>query len=628
LNPDELARLEADLAAIEARLADSTFTAKNSHQRLAEERQFRDNLRARIESERARIAAARPVVAGGLPSRSTGQWQPLPLHERPQVETEEGALPLAPLSAPEQEEPDRQAIAEELTRMLSSYSGKIATFAERWIHDLQLRPLLVAAVQARGFKKAALELDPFGKPFVVPRQRENVIPPTPFLNMAAELPDEFTGLTVLQRLVLEVLRTSAPHTGPFVRLSVIATDVAHRQPGLREGQVEHVLIALGHPSLRRLPLVEFQGFTGRFDPHGTHCTHARLTRVGFEVLEETFPLPLVLVNGAEGHGACLPPHSPRELARAALLTLEHSNTTFATLSGTIEGPDFPDGGVLLHHGIRELCHGGEATLRTRAQMRLEHGPQGHVRVVLSELPWPMTGESLRSAVLELEKEGALRGFVSVEDQSSATGGRVVIEFEHLAYSWLATEAIVTSRIHELHWRAALHVRSGQYARRLSLADLMSAFIEHRKEVAVKRLDQAVAQARVRARGAEALWLALSLLEPVLAVMREALDDAEAVNGLMNFMRPEYRWAVEQLPFHPSHDYARGFTEEQAKHLLTVRKLPSRQRETALRDWVAVQAEVDAAKARLSNRQAVLQLVREELQGAVARFDEPRRTRIL
>jgi DNA gyrase/topoisomerase IV subunit A len=346
------------------------------------------------------------------------------------------------------------------------------------------------------------------------------------------------------------------------------------------------------------------------------------------VLEETFPLPLILVNGAEGHGAFLPPHSPSELARAALLTLEHSNVSLEILRRNLQGPDFPDGGVLLELGIQELWQGGEPTLRSRAEVRLEHGPQGRVRVVLSALPWPMTGKELKAAVLELEAEGALQGVRSVEDQSSATGQRVEIELDHLAYAWLATEAIYKSRIHELSWRGELRVRSGQYARRVGLADLMSAFIEHRKEVAVKRLDKAVAQARIRAQGAEAVWLALSLLEPVLAVMREALDDAEAVKGLMNFMRPEYRSAVEMLPFRPSHGYDLGFTEQQAKHLLTVRKLPSRQRETALRDWVAVQAEVDAARARLSDRQAVLQLVREELQEAIARYDGPRRTRIL
>lgn len=627
MNSEELARLEADLAAIEARLADTAFTSKTPHQQLEDERRFRDELRSRIERERHRLSVATPA-AGSLPAHAAGRWQPLALHETNRVEAEEGELPLAPLAAMEVEEPDRPAIARELTRMLSTYSGQMLSFAHRWIHDAQLKPLLLAAVRARGFKKAALELDPFGKPFVEARERDTTLPPTPFLTMATELPDEFTGLTATQQLVLEVLRVTAPYGGPFVRLSVIAGDVAQRKPVCTEAEVERALISLGHPSLRRLPLVELQGFTGRFDPHHTHCTHARLTRVGVEVLEETFPLPLLLVNGAEGHGACVPPHHPKELARAALFVVDYGNATVSDLNRYIEAPDFPDGGVILHAGIQLLWHRGEEVLETQAKLHLERGQDEAVRIVISELPWPMTGKALTASVLGLQQEGAIEGVRAVNDHSSANGGLVVIELEHLAYAWLALGAIRKSRIHQLTWRGDFHVSGSPNARRLDLADLLSAFVEHRKEVAVKRLDKAVARARERAQGAEAVVLALGWLEPVLAVMRAAVEDDEAVQGLMSFMRPEYLPALEALPFAPSHDYAKGFTEQQAKHLLTVRRLPSRQPDSAMRDWVALRSEVEVALGRLSDRQAILDVVREELRGAIERFDEPRRTRVL
>ena len=623
MTPDELARLEADLAAIELRLADTSFTSKTPHQQLEDLRRLRDELRSRIERERARLSAATPS-AGSLPAHAVGRWQPLALHDRPQLEREEGELPIAPLAGAEVAEPDRAAIARELAHMLRTHEGRLLPLAQRWIQDAQLRPLLLAGLRARGLATVALKLAPSGTKFVEASERETELPTTPFLTRATELPDEFSGLTANQRLVLDVLRTTAPHGGPFVRLSVIAADVAQRRTDCTETEVEHALISLGHPSLRRLPLVELQGFTGRFDPHDTHCTHARLTTVGLEVLESTFPLPLLLVNGAEGAGAYMPPHHPGAVARAALFVLDQERVHVSDVARILEGPDFPDGGVLIHTGLQRFWYGHESTLWSRARTQLETDASGNVRVVISGLPWPLTGNDIRAAILELQHEGALDGMKGVHDHSSASGGLVVIEFDHLAYGMLGLEAIRRSRLHQLSWKAEFQFDRPP-RRRPDIVDLLSAFVEHRKEVAVKRLDTAVARARVRAQGAEAVCLALALLEPVLAVMRAAVEDEEAISGLMNFMRPEHRAALATLPFPPSHDYAKGFTQEQARHLLTVRKLPTRQPEFAQRDWVALRSEVEAATARLNDRDAMLDLVREELRAAVARFNEPRRT---
>lgn len=517
---------------------------------------------------------------------------------------------------------DREAIHREIFDCVRARNGskKLLELARRWRDDPTLRRLIVAALRTMGRVRTADQLAGDSPAPIV--ARELVLPPTPFLTMATELPDEFDGLTRTQRLVLEMMKVAAPPGRPFMRLSELAAEVAWRELDL--ATVERTLISLGHPSLRRIPLVEMQGFSGRFTPASTHLTHARLTRQGLELLEESLPLPMLLINGAEGQGAVAPPHAPKEILEAALLVLGNPHCMQSDLNRILSGPDLPDGGVISYAGLQNLWHRGAGTLTARGRIEVEVDEQARkARIVISQLPWPMSPTRVCEEIHALRLEGV----TVVRDQSSATSTRVVIELEHLAFSGTAQMAIFHSGVCQLSWEGVFMVHGTPHPRRLDLLDLLRAFVEHRKEVAVKKLDRAVAAARLRAQNMEAVCLSLSLLEPVQAVMRAADDDARAVQGLMNFMKPEYREAIEKLPFPETHQYARGFTENQARHLLTVRKLASRRADSAQQDWAAARSALQEAAALLNDRQEILGVVRRELKEALVRYEEPRRTEL-
>lgn len=573
---------------------------------------------------REQVARDVPPVAGTLPSDSVGNWSPLPLFEKPES-ANVGDLPAAPFLVEDVEVPDREAIAREVAEELRSSKGprRLIELARQWKHDRPLVRLLTAALRTMGFPTTADQfstLHQFTRPEFT--ACETRLGPTPWLNMATELPDEFDGLTATQRLLLEVMREAAPPGRPFLRLSEIAAEVAVREARCDQALVERTLISLGHPSLRRVPLVEFQGFTGRFTPLDTHLTHARLSREAIEVLDETFPLPLLLVNGAEGINGCVPPHRPKELIAACLHLVASGHFRHWELP-SLEGPDFPEGGVLVRTGAQPLWAQGEGWLVRRARAQAEADTQARARVVIDQVPWPLSARKLQE---ELE---ALRidGVTNVVDHSSAEGVRLVVELEHVAFTGPVLDAINKSRVCECSFRAEFLVRGSPTPRRLDLVDLLKAFIEHRREVAVKKLDRALAQAKLRAQTAEAVCVALALIEPVQAVMRAADDDPQAIAALTQFMRPEHRAALATLPFPASHDYAQGFTGHQAKHLVSLRRLAARRPDSARQDWAELLSQCDVAAALLNDRQAILDVVRQELRAALSRFGEPRRTRL-
>lgn len=624
----ELSLLEADLARVEARLADTAHTARTPQEQLEREWEFRNELRARIEALRERLARPAPVP-GGLPADAVGRWSPLPLFEKPREESK-ADLPPASFEVVEGDVPDRAAIAREIAVDLQKRpSGMgLMTIGKRWRHDAPTMRLIGAALRSTGRPLAATWFGAKPPAEVTPGARR--VLRAAWLTEAREVPNEFDGLTPTQRLVLSVMRSAAPAGGAFVRLSSIVADVTVQEPSFDLDTVERTLVSLGHPSLRRLPLVEFQGLTGRFTPPETHLTHARLTRLAVEVLDQAFPLPLLLINGAEGMNASIPPHSPAELCRACRYLLENPRASLSELRPhPLEGPDFPGGGAVFRSRIFDLWGGWASTLKVRPRVRTEVDQQtSRARLVVDQFPWPMTGSEVQAELAGLVASGALDGVGAILDQSSAEGVKLVIELEHLAFSGTVFDTIMKSEVLVRWIDVELRVDGADHPRR-PLTDLLLAFIEHRKEVAVKKLDKVVAQARLRAQDLEAVCVALALLEPVQAVMRASDDDAEAVKGLMNFMGPEHREAaLTELPFPPSHAYDKGFTERQARYLLTIRKLASRRPESAQQDWAAQLGVVNQARVFLSDRQAILDLVRQELRDALARFDEPRRTQLV
>lgn len=610
-------RLERDLAAIVERWNTPGYFERTTARALDEERQVHRELTAKLDEWKR---TERATVQGGVSSTTTGLWKPLALHEAP-PRRERSAARLR--AAPRRDLP---ALEREVFDLLRSgeppLTPQLLRLAASWRKEPKGRRLLAAALRSVGNEAAASELWP--RPHA-PHATPWPVASATWLNQATEVAHEFDGLTRTQRRLLQFMRQAAPAELPAVPLHDLATEFRRIDPSADIAVLERQLVGLGHPELKPLPLVELRGLTGRFDPPATHCTHARLTAIAHEVLDQTLALPLLLVNGAEGEGCWIPPHHPHEVLAAALVVVNAPGAHPEVVHHQVLGVDLATG--CSTEPSRDLWVHGHATLTCSANVELEvDATRRHSQLVVRQFPWPLRAERVTGRLLQHLAAGRLEGVTSVSNHSSADEQRVVLELEHLAFAEQVKAALATSKVCSLRFDAGLVVPDlEQTRRRTTLVDLVCSFVEHRKELVVKKFDETIAAARRRAQNAEALCVALLMVDHVMQVMRTGDDDEQAAVALTKCFGDHERALLTRLPFPPSHPYETGFTLEQARHLLTVRKLASRPRDAARDDWARLRAEVERSRQALSSRPNVLEVVKAELEATLARFDQPRRS---
>ncbi len=599
--------LEQELAAILDRWQRPGYLERTPARVIDDERRRHDELEAQL-AEYARADAAR-AVQGGLSSRSVGVWNPLVLYPTEQP-AERGHL-----TAPR----NLETLEHEVFQLLRTDDGKpkLQSLAKRWSDEPRARRLLAAALRSVGDAPGAKQLEP---PPRAPSPRPWPAVSAQWLNQATEVADEFDGLTRTQRAALRFMREVASEFRPAVSLAQLSEALIASDPTADPQAFEQVVIGLGHPDLRPFPLVELRGLTGRFDPSATHFTHARLSPIGREVLDQTLALPMLLVNGAEGEGCWMPPHHPREVLSAALAVADPE-----VLWRVIDGVDLPTG--VASESCRELWRDGFGVLTCTSVVELEvDEPSRRARLIVRRFPWPLRASQVAARVLQYRAAGQFDGVISVRDQPTADEERVVLELEHLAFAQDVKAALLRSKVGSMRFDVGLVVPDpAQTRRRTTFVDLLESFVEHRKERMVKTLDERVAAAVKQAQNAEAVCVALLMVEHVMKVMRVADDDQAAALALTQCFLPEHHALLERLRFQPSHGYERGFTHDQATHLLTVTKLASRTLDAAQAEWERRLSDVDASRKALSARANVLELVKEELQATMQRFDQPRRS---
>ena len=265
----------------------------------------------------------------------------------------------------------------------------------------------------------------------------------------------------------------------------------------------------------RYPLVDGQGNFGSVDgdsPAAMRYTEVRLTRLAHELLQDldkdtvdfvanydgsmkeplVLPsrLPNLLVNGssgiAVGMATNIPPHSLDEVCDALLATLQNPDITLAELMAIIPGPDFPTGGFIYGaEGIAEAYRTGRGLIRLRAKVSVEH-KAGRETLVIRELPYQVNKARLIERIAELVKDKKIEGISDLRDESDREGMRVAIQLKKdeqadviLNQLYLNTQMQVTFGINLV---AIVHNRPEL----LSLKDLLRHFLEHRREVILRR----------------------------------------------------------------------------------------------------------------------------------------------
>jgi DNA gyrase subunit A len=402
--------------------------------------------------------------------------------------------------------------------------------------------------------------------------------------------------------------------------------------------VYDALVRLGQDFASRYPLIDGQGNFGSADGDpaaAMRYTEARLSPMAMELLRDIdkdtvdfrpnydnqFQEPVVLparfpnllANGssgiAVGMATNIPPHNLGEVIDATVALLDNPELTSEDLMRYVKGPDFPTGALIMGTaGIRDAYLTGRGSIRVRAKVHVEESNRGGQRLVVTELPYQVSGDRLLARIGDLVKDGRLTGIADINNETNREGTRLVIDVRRDAVPQVVLNQLYKhTQLQDTFGVIALALVDG-VPRVLSLADMLSHYVTHQITVVVRRTRFELRKAQERAHILEGLLVALDHLDEVIALIRAA-ESAEAARGQL----------MERY----------GLSEIQATAILDMqlRRLAALERRRIQEEYAELQARIAELTAILEDPSKVRGIIKGEILDIKRRFADPRRTEI-
>lgn len=454
------------------------------------------------------------------------------------------------------------------------------------------------------------------------------------------LPDIRDGLKPVHRRVLYAMHEMKNYFNrPYKKSARVVGDVIGKYHPHGDAAVYDTIVRLAQDFSMRYPLVDGQGNFGSVDgdpPAAMRYTEVRMTRLAQNFLtdidKETVEftpnydasleepailptsIPNLIVNGsagiAVGMATNVPPHNLTEVCDAITLLIDRPEATLDELVKIIPGPDFPTAGfILATKGIREAYETGRGVIKIRARAFIEKAGQNRERIIISEIPYQVNKARLLEKIAELVKDRKVEGISDIRDESDRDGMRVAIEVRRDAKPLVILNRLYKYTQMEISFGIILLAIVKGRPQILNLKEILEKFIDHRREIIVRRTIFDLRKAEERAHILEGLKKALDFLDEVIEVIRSSADPKEAKSRLMA-------------------DFT--LTEIQAQAILDMRlqRLTGLEREKITAEYLDLIKSIAHYKAVLESPAMVLQIVREELKEIRDRHGDERRTEIL
>ncbi|MDO4742065.1 MAG: DNA gyrase subunit A [Candidatus Saccharibacteria bacterium] len=464
------------------------------------------------------------------------------------------------------------------------------------------------------------------------------------------LPDVRDGLKPVNRRILFAMNENgwkAPHA--TVKSAKIVGEVMGNYHPHGDSSIYEAMVNLAQPWKMRYTLVEGQGNFGSMDGDGaaaSRYTEARLDKMGAVLLSDidkdtvdfkpnfdgtkmeprVLPsaVPSILLNGqmgiAVGMATNIPPHNLGELIDATVAQIDNPEIPLDGLMKYVKGPDFPTGAEVYGGApMREAYATGKGSVVIRAVANIEEHKNGKYAIVVTEVPYGMSKEAFIDKVRQLAIDKKLTHIADARDESSRGKIRIVVELKKDAFPKKTLNQLykLTDLQTAFHYNmlalvpGEVNTPSGVkqvlQPRRLGLKDILSEFIKHRQKVIRRRTEFELRKAKERAHVLEGLKIALDNIDEVIKVIRASYDDAD-----------------KQL-------MARfGLSEIQANSILQMqlRRLQGLERDKIEEELKELRELISKLEAILADEAEVLRVVKEELLAIKAKYDDPRRSKII
>ncbi len=379
------------------------------------------------------------------------------------------------------------------------------------------------------------------------------------------LPDVRDGLKpVHRRILFGMYELGLTSTRPYRKCAKIVGEVLGKYHPHGDTPVYDALVRMAQDFNMRYPLVDGQGNFGSVDgdmPAAMRYTEARLAKISEELLadieKETVDfvpnfdetereptvlptrVPNLLVNGASGiavgMATNIPPHNLREVIDATITLIEKPETTLKEILKIVPGPDFPTGGYIAgREGIESAYKSGRGSFTMRAKAAIEEAGKERENIVVTEIPYQVNKAKLIERIAELVQNKKIEGISDVRDESDREGMRIVIELKRGEESQLILNNLYKhTQMQESFGMILLAIVGGQ-PREMGMVEIIRLFIEHRRDVVLRRTRYELRKAREREHILTGYQVALDHLDNVIRIIRGSASRAEAKENLLKF----------------------------------------------------------------------------------------------
>ena len=476
------------------------------------------------------------------------------------------------------------------------------------------------------------------------------------------LPDARDGLKPSQRRILYAMHDLSLFPGRQHRkCAKICGDTSGNYHPHGEAVIYPTLVHMAQPWAMRERLVDGQGNFGSVEgdpPAAMRYTEARMTHLGAALMtdmekdtvdfvpnyDETrteptvFPaaFPNLLVNGgtgiAVGMATNIPPHNLSEVIDGICAQIDNSDITLEELMKHVKGPDFPTGCTICGvNGIRQYFETGRGSVKVRGKAGVEELKGGREQIVITQIPYGVNRATLVERIAQLVNEKVLTDISYVGDQSDENT-RVVIELKRDANPKVVIANLYKHTALESSFAATMLAIDHGRPKLLPLKDANAVYIDHRREVVLRRTRYELRKAEERAETLEGYLIALANLDEFLRIIRGSANRDEARVKLLAFEFTKRQ--VEQLGILIRNaarltDGRYAFSEQQADEILNLRlyQLTGLEREKIVNEYKDLVETINDLRDILAKEQRVFSIIKKELREIRDKYGSPRLTEI-
>lgn len=454
------------------------------------------------------------------------------------------------------------------------------------------------------------------------------------------LPDVRDGFKPVHRRILfgmsELGNTSDK---PYKKSARIVGEVLGKYHPHGDSSVYFALVRLAQNWSMRYTLVDGQGNFGSVDgdnPAAMRYTEARMSKLAEEMLrdidkdtvdfqlnfDDTLREPVVLptripnllINGASGiavgMATNMPPHNMKEVLQACQAYIDaRGEIDVPGLMAYVKAPDFPTGATIYGYaGVKDAFETGRGRIVLRGKAEIESA-QAHDKIIISEIPYLVNKAELIKAIADLVNEKRIDGISNVNDESDRSGMRIVIDVKREANANVVLNKLYKMTALQSSFSVNNIALVNGRPKLMNLKELIGNFVDHRREVVIRRTKYDLKKAEERAHILEGLIIASDNIDEVIAIIKKSGSPQEAISNLM------VRFELTEIQ-------ARAIVE------MRLRQLTGLEQEKLRAEYEEIEKLIARLKEILENEDKLMGVIRDEFQEIIDKYGDERKTDIV